>query len=387
MNRPVEVSSYHHHGEPILNRRLSLTNRPKVAELFCGCGGFSTGFEWAGFESVLGVDIHAPSLATFGLNHPHTTTLLGDLTNIDGSMVLEACGRRPDVVLAGIPCQGFSLNNRKRHSGDRRNYLFEDLLRFVKALDPSAVVVENVTGLRSTRDGEFVQAIEEGLRGLGFGWVGHKLLNAAHFGVPQTRSRLVFVACKSEASFQWPRATHGVGAVPFVSVEEAIGDLPAVASGECSDRYGARPQTAYQRWVRGDTAILLNHGAPKHPESTIARIAATKPGTPMYSAFKQRIRLNPGAPSPTQVSGGIRPQFQFGHPSQARGLTVRERCRLQSFPDSYFVEGGVVQGRVQTGNAVPPLLARAIGEALFGHLLREGLIESATKLATSTGRA
>lgn len=88
----------------------------------------------------------------------------------------------------------------------------------------------------------------------------------------------------------------------------------------------------------------------------------------MYERFHQRIRLSMSQMSPTQVSGGIRPSFQFGHPTDARGLTIRERCRLQSFPDRFFVTGGIVQGRVQTGNAVPPLLAKAVAEAIRTYL-------------------
>ena len=109
---------------------------------------------------------------------------------------------------------------------------------------------------------------------------------------------------------------------------------------------------------------LFNHEAPNHPAETIARIGGTEPGQSMYPAFKQRIRLHRDKLSPTQVSGGIRPQFQFGHPSDARGLTIRERARLQSIPDHVHFVGGLVQGRVQTGNAVPPLMARALGVAL-----------------------
>ena len=120
--------------------------------------------------------------------------------------------------------------------------------------------------------------------------------------------------------------------------------------------------------MRGECAELLNHAAPTHPEETIKKIAATRPGEPMYPKFRQRIRLDWDAPSPTQVSGGIRPQFQFGHPRDARGLTVRERCRIQSFPDRFEIRGGTVQGRVQTGNAVPPLLAFAVANALKPHL-------------------
>ena len=113
---------------------------------------------------------------------------------------------------------------------------------------------------------------------------------------------------------------------------------------------------------------LTNHKAPNHPQDTIEKIKNTKPGFPMYPKFKQRIRLAWDIQSPTQVSGGIRPQFQFGHPSDSRGLTIRERCRLQSFPDHFVVSGGIVQGRVQTGNAVPPFLAKAVALAFKKYL-------------------
>ncbi|MFC1625411.1 DNA cytosine methyltransferase [Patescibacteria group bacterium] len=115
---------------------------------------------------------------------------------------------------------------------------------------------------------------------------------------------------------------------------------------------------------------LENHTAPSHPPSTIKKIGSTEPGKPMYPKFTQRIRLHWDKTSPTQVSGGIRPQFQFGHPEQSRGLTVRERCRIQSFPDDFVIFGGTVQGRVQTGNAVPPLLAKAIAIRVKKALLK-----------------
>ena len=108
----------------------------------------------------------------------------------------------------------------------------------------------------------------------------------------------------------------------------------------------------------------MNHIAPNHPPSTVKRIKETKEGEAMYSNFKQRIRLKHDLPSPTQLAGGIRPQFQFGHPSQDRGLTIRERARIQSFPDSYCFFGGIVQERVQTGNAVPPLLIYNIVQSI-----------------------
>ena len=105
--------------------------------------------------------------------------------------------------------------------------------------------------------------------------------------------------------------------------------------------------------------------------AVIRKIGETKPGAPMYERFRQRIRLSNALPSPTQLAGGIRPQFQFGHPSQNRGLSIRERARIQSFPDSYVFYGGIVQERVQTGNAVPPLLIYNITKPIIEDIKRK----------------
>ena len=157
---------------------------------------------------------------------------------------------------------------------------------------------------------------------------------------------------------------------PYNTVWDAIGDLPVLDANEESSKYTMQPRTEYQMLMRGDVAAdkLTNHQAPNHPQDVIDMIHNTKEGEPLYEKYHQRIRLSRTELSPTQVSGGIRPSFQFGHPTQDRGLTIRERCRLQSFPDNFYVYGGIVQGRVQTGNAVPPLLAKAIALAIKKYL-------------------
>jgi DNA (cytosine-5)-methyltransferase 1 len=270
-----------------------------------------------------------------------------------------------EIMLAGVPCQGFSLANRKRHDDDERNQLFRDFLRLAKPIKPKAVVIENVSGMRSAAGGGFVSAIRNAIEDELNLEVYVLFLNAADFGVPQTRSRLFFVGLPRGSRWVEPSPTHGpkVG-VPYRTVRDAIFDLPSLASGEFADEYTQDPISELAILLRGKETRLTNHEAPNHPQTTINRIRATKPGSPLYSTFKQRIRLSWDMPSPTQVSGGIRAQFQFGHPSQSRGLTIRERARIQTFPDSIQVLGGLVQGRIQTGNAVPPLLAQAIARSI-----------------------
>jgi DNA (cytosine-5)-methyltransferase 1 len=223
------------------------------------------------------------------------------------------------------------------------------------------VLLENVSGLASSAGVAFKEAICLAIEESGYR-VDCDMLYASEFGVPQKRRPLFFLGVKPGVKLRWPKPTHGPGCKnPYVPVGDAVTDLPFINAGESADHYLSDPKTEYQKLMRKKASKTVhNHVAPKHPQETIDKIGNTKPGEPIYPKFAQRIRLSMDGLSPTQVSGGIRPQYQFGHPTAARGLTVRERCRLQSFPDRFIVHGGTVQGRVQTGNAVPPLLAKAI---------------------------
>lgn len=370
----VEENLYYWNRQPLILKKetLTKTTKPKVVELFSGCGGTSLGFELAGFDISLGLDIHQPSVETFKKNHPNTTTILGDIRNVNPNKIADILnGESLDVLIGGIPCQGFSLNNRKRHEKDDRNFLYQEFIKFVDILQPKIVVMENVSGMRSTANGDFVREIEAELSRVGKMKVKSKMLFAPDYGVPQKRNRLVFVGIRDdEFDFDSIEKTHGesVGK-PYVTIREAIGDLPSLKAGQGKTKYKCEPFSEYQKLMRENAPSKLNnHVAPKHPQETIDKIANTKQGEPMYPKFKQRIRLKWEDLSPTQVSGGIRPQFQFGHPEDSRGLSIRERCRLQSFPDNFEVCGGVVQGRVQTGNAVPPLLAKAVALAVKKYL-------------------
>ena len=369
-DKSVEVESNHYNwdGDPIVTPYKKKKIKPKLVhiDLFSGCGGFSTGFEQAGFSTELSIDIHPPSIETIQLNHRNATTILGDIRRISNSLILQHLQIKniPTVITAGVPCQGFSLANRKRHVNDKRNFLFYEFIRIAKKLKPTAVVLENVSGLVTSGYGQFKNAISEAIAELDYE-VRFGLLNAADYGVPQNRLRVFFVGVPKGTDWLFPRKTHGINGVPYNTVKDAIlGDLPKLKANEFSDKYSKKPVSELQKHLRGNLDVLKNHKAPNHPYQTIEMIKKTKPGEPMYQKYRQRIRLHPDQPSPTQICGGIRPQFQLGHPTQARGLTIRERARLQSFPDAFEFAGGVVQGRVQTGNAVPPLLAKAIADQL-----------------------
>ena len=370
---PVEENMYYWRGDPIIRKGiLPKNNKPLVVELFCGCGGTSVGFEMAGFQIAVGTDILTPAIETFRNNHKGASTILGDIHKVQPEQIKELLkGARVDVLIGGVPCQGFSLNNRKRHENDKRNKLYLEFIRFVKALQPRSVVLENVSGMKST--GNIVETIEHDLSEASGMKVRSQFLYAPDYGVPQSRLRLVFVGVEGK-DFDFNKIIKTNGPTtkkPYVTVGDAISDLPHLKANESATEYQLEPQTDYQRFMREGVLNdqLTNHQAPNHPIDVINMISRTAQGEPLYEKYHQRIRLSMNDLSPTQVSGGIRPSFQFGHPTDARGLTIRERCRLQSFPDWFKVSGGIVQGRVQTGNAVPPLLARAVALAIKQYLV------------------
>ena len=370
---PSQVNPLNWSGAPIATpiRRTPSRFAPVLVDLFSGCGGLSHGFAAEGFEPVLAVDHHPPALESFRLNHPDAGSILGDASIVSSPMLLETLsGLQVDVVVGGVPCQGFSRSNRKRTDADPRNLLFRQFVRMVDAIRPRAFVLENVGGLRSAGGGAFARELETELSSLGYA-VDSRVIDAADFGVPQHRRRLLFVGVRG-AGFIWPEPTHGPGRdLPWVTVGDALGDLPALEAGESATLYDRGPETDYQRLMRAASTGLDHHEAPSHPAKTLERMAKTAPGAPLYGSFQQRVRLHPDLPSPTQVAGGIRPQPQHAHPWSARGLTVRELCRLQSFPDDYQISvlGGVTQQRLQVGNAVPPLLAAAVARQLRLSLL------------------
>ena len=382
---PVEKSAYLQEEQlDFVNVESFQTNpeKLKMIDLFCGAGGFAVGCEWAGFESVFGVDHLEPALRTWAKNHPHSIGCLGDIKKLDPlevqKMLKEKGVDKVDLITGGVPCQGFSIANRKHNDFDERNFLFLEYMKFVKVFSPDYIILENVSGMRSTAGGHFEQSIKQYMENLGY-TATVKLVNAADYGVPQVRQRLLFVGVRNDRNLTVPyNFPKGEFVGHHRTVSDALSDLPLLGNDEEKTEYASEPQNDYQRIMRGcgdievkGSTILHNHVSPNHPQETIDRIAMTKQGEAMYPKFKQRIRLRENAPSPTQLAGGIRPQFQFGHPTQPRGLSIRERARIQSFPDSYEFVGGIVQERVQTGNAVPPMLIYNIAKPIAEDIRRK----------------
>jgi DNA (cytosine-5)-methyltransferase 1 len=357
-----------------------------VVDLFSGAGGLSLGFKMAGYKLAFALDVDWDAIRTYMANNPEVPWLCKDVRKISVKEIEDVAGLKKgdfDIMMAGIPCEGYSQLNRRYDPSDPRNYLFLEFLRLTKAFQPKAILIENVPGMFKRDKGLFKRAIEEALHKIGY-TVFTVELNALNFGVPQKRERVFFAGFLGPIrDFSPPPPTHASTksllsyinrkdnekeSKRYLTVWDAISDLPSLRPGEAKRVYEGPPRTEYQKLMREGATMLYNHEAPNHPEWTVKRIAATPPGEPIYGTFKQRIRLKWDEPSPTIPAGGVRPQWFFAHPEQPRGLTVREVARLQSFPDTYVFYGSMIKQRILVGDAVPPLLAKAIAIHLKRYL-------------------
>ncbi|WP_440977857.1 DNA cytosine methyltransferase [Sphingomonas pseudosanguinis] len=376
-------------------RAPSVSKRP-VMDLFCGVGGFSFGFEQTGeFEVVAGIDLLGDRLSTFCTNHDAANAYGQDIRSIS-TATLDDENPRPFVIVGGPPCQGFSSLRPFRNVdwNDPRNNLAEEFVRIVAALQPEWLVFENVVGLLTYANGRAWRAICEAFEEVGY-TTDAKVLNGASFGLPQKRERLIIVGNRSGKRFKWPVPTHsfeGRSMAPdgmllegterdlfrselpiAVSVMDAIGDLPPVASGEGCETYTLEPTTDYQRRMRAGSKTLTLHDATRHSAKMLeiikhagANINALPPGMVTSGFSSCYSRLDAGEPSTTITVNFVHPASnRCIHPTQHRALTPREGARLQGFPDRFTFEGTRSQIVKQIGNAVPPLLGQAIAEAIL----------------------
>jgi DNA (cytosine-5)-methyltransferase 1 len=354
-------------------------------DLFCGAGGLSEGFRQAGYHVIAGNDYDESAGETFAATHREAKFLGGPIQNWSAADFLGGSSVRRgelDVLIGGPPCQGFSVYNHQRGLHDERSSLYREYLRIVDGLNPRWVVVENVTGMTSAGQGAAVQAILDGLNGLGY-HVEARILKAEEYGVPQERRRLIFVGNRLGLPIAFPTPTHGPGLKPFNTVRDAIGDLPVLRNGE--DRgaaaYLSKPKGAYQLAMREGAGTVLNHAATKLSAVNQHRMEFIPPGgswrdipfdllpAGMKKAkrsdhTKRYGRLRWDGLASTILTKCDVHWGAYIHPEQDRSITVREAARFQSFPDWFEFKGSRTEQFVQVGNAVPPMLGRAIGSAI-----------------------
>lgn len=369
-------------------------------DLFSGCGGLTKGFSMAGIRSIFASDIDENCEKTFRTNFPGVPFLCKDITQITKEEVDALTGNAsPDIIIGGPPCQGFSLANKRRNqvADDPRNRLFYGFVKFINWYSPKLFVMENVKGLLSMKDGAVLKTILDEFRRAGnFGGydVEYKVLLASDYGVPQNRERVIIIGTRHDLGLK-PRHPESLHLDHKVTVDEAISDLPQIKACEGLEvmNYPIKPQNEYQALMRQNMQYVTNHIAMHHTKRLIDRFEAIKPGQSLVDVWETHGSVKRGAPGEksdvkfgqnnqrlwgNQPAPTIAASFQsnFIHPHLNRNFTAREGARLQSFPDDFIFEGmrtkmswekGLSQYQ-QIGNAVPVLMAKAIGECVINIL-------------------
>lgn len=263
-------------GKQTFNR-LEGAREHRVIDLFCGAGGLSEGFRQAGFHVALGNDVDRLAGETFARTHTDADFFPGPIEEIKSKDLLDAAGVRKgelSCLIGGPPCQAFSVYNHQRGLHDPRSRLFREYLRVVEDLRPKWIVMENVTGITSVGRGKPVREITSSLGKLGYE-VDLLVLRAEEYGVPQERRRIFFIANCTGETIAWPEPTHGPGLERFVTVWDAIGDLPQLVNGEDPGGpvpYRTAPKCEYQALMRGTAKRVANHAAPRLSKINLERM-------------------------------------------------------------------------------------------------------------------
>lgn len=347
-----------------------------AVDIFSGAGGMSIGAKLAGIKTTLAIEIDQSAAATYAKNHPSTIVLQQDIRSVNP---LEHVNVSPFVLFGGPPCQGFSVSNRRtRNINNPNNWMYKEYLRFVNELKPSWFVFENVEGFKHFEKGSFAHTVEQHLKDSGYE-TNATILNATDAGVPQKRSRYFIVGHRLDEG----GLKFDFSAMPkkeIVAVSDAISDLPSMENGEKSEikQYKTPAISAYSKLMRGSCEYATQNLISVNQPHIIERYKVIKQGE-NWRAAKERGYLDSYSSTKNTHSGIYRrllanePAVTIAnyrksmliHPFEHRGLSLREAARLQSFPDNYTFEGTLNSKQQQVGNAVPPLLAKAVFEEII----------------------
>ncbi len=343
-------------------------------DLFAGAGGMSLGAQMAGIDVQLAVEKDPHAAKTYAHNHPNTRIFIEDIANVK-EIDVEKSGKT-SILFGGPPCQGFSTSNqRTRSSSNRTNWMFIEYIRLIRQWMPDWVVFENVKGIIETERGIFCDKILHELEMLGYTCTSG-ILCAADFGVPQMRSRFFIIGSQDGVKVHFPSRTSQKHA----TVYEAIGDLPELPNGASYHfkPYRRKAHSAYAKSMRDEKDGCTNHYVTRNASHIIERYKYIPqggnweniPGNLMTN-YTDRNRCHTGiyrrlwSDRPSVVIGNYRKNMLI-HPTENRGLSVREAARLQSFPDAYEFLNSIGFQQQQVANAVPPLLAQKVFEAIIG---------------------
>lgn len=343
-------------------------------DLFSGAGGMTLGAKLAGIKVAIAVESDPHAAETYATNHPEVNLQTIDIRRL---RKLPPLPSGSVILFGGPPCQGFSTSNQRTRSRDNdSNWMFREFIRIARMIRPDWIVFENVKGIAETENGAFLALIHKQISALGY-TLSKGILNAANYGVPQRRERLFLVGSLDGIEVSMPTPTSKKP----VSVNDAIEDLPVLGNGanEATLPYKSSPRSAYAKIMRDGCAKASGHHVTRNANFVLKRYRYVPPGgnwkdipPRLMANYRENYechtgiyhRLDPEVPS--IVIGNYRKNMLI-HPTQDRGLSVREAARIQSFPDSYRFLGSIGFQQQQVGNAVPPLLAKAIFTQILAH--------------------
>ncbi|MEE1059781.1 MAG: DNA cytosine methyltransferase [Treponema sp.] len=353
-------------------------NRLNVIDLFAGVGGLSLGFEMAGAKILMANEYDESIATSYVKNRPNNNMIIEDITKLDIESTFKTIKDSVDIIVGGPPCQGFSQKGQRKTINDSRNFLFKYYFNVVDYIRPKYFVMENVPNLLTAENGYFKKEITELFSKIGY-TIDSDVLNASDFGIPQNRRRAFIIGKLGNRKVQFP---------PKKTIKttawEAISDLAFLNSGEgeFEQQYRFAPQSEYQKLLRNNNEKLYNHITTSHSEIAIKRMAMVPEGGGRSDLPKEELTKSIysgtwGRIIKDDITVTITTRFdtpssgRFTHPFLNRAITVREAARIQSFPDSFIFYGTKTSQMKQVGNAVPPLLAKAVAEAIITDMENE----------------
>lgn len=341
-------------------------------DLFAGAGGLSLGAEMAGVKVVDAVEIDVNAAEAYKLNHQKTVMHIADIKKITKESFTNL--KKLDILFGGPPCQGFSTSNQKtRNKSNPQNWLFLEFVRLANELQPEWIVLENVKGIMETEHGYFENAIKKCFEEIGYLCTVYKPC-AIDYGVPQKRTRFFLIGSKNALI---PELTNTDSKT--VTVKEALQDLPSLQNGANIDvlPYKTKAKSEYAKLMRNKLTHCTGHLVSTNADFVVERYKFIPQGgnwsdipNELMLNYKDKTRCHTGVykrlkeDEPALTVGNYRKSMII-HPWEDRGLSVREAARLQSFPDSYKFFGSIGFQQQQVGNAVPPLLAKAVFDAII----------------------
>ena len=351
-------------------QRKSVSNIVGV-DLFAGAGGLSLGASMAGINVCLAIEKDFYAAETYKRNHLNTTIKNVDICEVEK---IDVSSNFPTLLFGGAPCQGFSTSNQKnRDKKNPSNWLFKQFVRLAHQWQPDWIVFENVRGIIETEKKFFLNEILNSFKNIGYTctW---QILNASDFGVPQIRSRFFLIGSRHGKKIEFPQTIQKMK----ITVKQALDDLPTLRNGanENELEYSHKAKTNYSMCMRGSLSSCTGHLVSKNSTIVQKRYKHIPQGgnwedipSRLMKNYTDRSRCHTGIyyrlqeNAPSVTIGNYRKAMLI-HPREDRGLSVREAARLQSFPDSYEFLGSIGFQQQQVSNAVPPLLAKAVFEAI-----------------------